>query len=105
MAVEPNRRELIKGAGVLAMTAVLPPGNAFAVNEAEPNPLPNLEYRTATELVAALAGKRISSVQLTDFSISRIEATLTSGWPQRVGRIKRCWESEVFATTLCCKVN
>ena len=74
MAVEPNRRELIKGAGVLAMTAVLPPGNALAVNEAEPNPLPNLEYRSATELVAALAGKRISSVELTDFSISRIEA-------------------------------
>jgi len=74
MAVEPNRRELIKGAGVLAMTALLPPSNAFAVNEAEPNPLPNLEYRSATELVAALAGKRISSVELTDFSISRIEA-------------------------------
>jgi amidase len=74
MAFEPNRREFLKGAGAAATTGVFPLRNAFALNEAEPNPLGNLEYRSATELVAALAGKRISSVELVDFAIARIEA-------------------------------
>jgi amidase len=74
MAIEPNRREFITGAGAAAMAGVVPLRNAFALDEAEPNPLPNLEYRSAAQLVAALAGKRISSVELVDFSISRIEA-------------------------------
>jgi amidase len=53
---------------------VIPLRDTLAANEAEPNPLGNLEYHGATELVAALAGKRISSVELVDFAISRIEA-------------------------------
>jgi Asp-tRNA(Asn)/Glu-tRNA(Gln) amidotransferase A subunit family amidase len=54
-----------------AAACVIPLRDALAANEAESN---SLEYRSATELVAALAGRRISSAELVDFSISRIEA-------------------------------
>jgi amidase len=52
--------------------------SALARTEVNPMPLDNLDYRSATELVAALAGKRISSAELVDFSISRIEALDTN---------------------------
>ena len=74
MAIEPNRREFIKGAGAAAAGSVIPLREMLAANEAEPNPPGDLQYRSATELVAMLVGKRISSAELVDFMVSRIEA-------------------------------
>jgi amidase len=48
--------------------------SAAAGNNAETTRSGGLEYLTATELLRALADKRISAVELVDFSISRIEA-------------------------------
>jgi len=48
--------------------------SAAAGNSAESTRSGGLEYLAATELLRALADKRISAVELVDFSISRIEA-------------------------------
>ena len=74
MAIEPNRREFTRGAGAAAAASLIPWREAIAANSPEPGPLGNLEYRSAAQLVAALADKRVSSVELVDFAISRIEA-------------------------------
>ncbi|HJU19966.1 MAG TPA: amidase [Stellaceae bacterium] len=47
------------------------PGRSAA---AKPLPASGSEYRTASELVRALAEKRLSAVELVDFAIARIEA-------------------------------
>jgi amidase len=46
---------------------------ALAVGETAPAPSSDLAYRSAADLIAALAGKHISSVELTDFAIAHIE--------------------------------
>src|SRR6516165_9275810 len=69
MAHEPNRRAVLLAAGVAAAASALPGGASTARdNPAEP------AYRSANDLVAALAKREISARELTDFAIARIEA-------------------------------
>jgi amidase len=72
--MEPNRREFLAGAGAAAAAAVLPRGTAVALDETGAAGSGDMAYRSAADLVAALAGKHISSVELTDLAIARIEA-------------------------------
>jgi len=72
--MEPNRREFLVGVGATAATGALPQDAVLPLNEARPPASDDLAYRSAADLVAALAGKHISSVELTDFAIARIEA-------------------------------
>jgi amidase len=72
--IEPRRRELLMGAGAAAAASVMPDHRAVAGGETTSRPSSDLAYRSATDLVAALTGKRVSSVELTDSAISRIEA-------------------------------
>jgi amidase len=62
-----DRRQFVKGIGAAA--AIAPSHSAASMTE-----FGGLEYRSATELVAALANKRISSAELVEFVITRIEA-------------------------------
>jgi amidase len=71
---ELDRRAFLAGFGAAIAMSVGPSLNAAAGNSAESTRLGELEYLTATELLRALADKRISAVELVDFSISRIEA-------------------------------
>ncbi len=74
MSVELRRREFLTGAGAAAAAGVVPLHRALAIGEAGPAASGDLAYRSAGDLVAALAAKHISSVELTDFAIARIEA-------------------------------
>jgi amidase len=72
--IESNRREFLIGVGAAAAIGTLPRKAALALGEAGAAPSSDMAYRNATDLVAALAGRHISSVELTDFAITRIEA-------------------------------
>jgi amidase len=68
-----NRREFLLGAAAATTDGVLPhPARADAGGG--PAVAADLAYRSAADLVAALAGKKMSSVELTDAAIARIEA-------------------------------
>jgi amidase len=68
MAVELSRRSVVNGFGATAAVALFSDASAFA--EAD-STIPT--YRSATDLTAALAGKQISSRELVDAAIARIE--------------------------------
>jgi amidase len=74
MRTAPSRRAVLAGVGAAAIAAALPRDRALAASAAAPAASSGLAYRSAADLVAALAGKHISSVELTDLAISRIEA-------------------------------
>lgn len=75
MRTGPHRRDLMIGAAATAAASVIPREAAPALDQASPPARSDdLAYRSAGDLVAALAGKHISSVELTDFAIARIEA-------------------------------
>ena len=69
MSFEPHRRELLVGAAAVAAAAALPRNPRAGQTGSS-----DLAYRNAADLVKALAAKQISSVELTDFAIARIEA-------------------------------
>jgi amidase len=66
--MEAGRRDFLKSASAAALAAALP-APARAQSGKGPNP-----YGTVRELVAALAAKDISALELTNHSIARIEA-------------------------------
>src|SRR5437016_6055034 len=68
MLLEPSRRALISGIGAVAAGAILP---TRVMAREDPAGLP---YRTAGDLLKALADKTVSSRELVDAAISRIEA-------------------------------
>ena len=71
---ELDRRALLAGFGAAIAMSIRPSLSAAAGNSEEPPHSGGLEYLTATELLRALSDKRVSAVELVDFSISRIEA-------------------------------
>jgi amidase len=69
MTREPSRRSVLVAAGAAAAASALPAGTSIArENPAEP------AYRSAEDLVAALAKREISARELVDLAIARIEA-------------------------------
>ena len=66
MSLKPSRRGLLIGMGATAVDAVLP---VQANTRDDP-----MAYRAAAELVEALAKRRVSSRELVDSAIARIEA-------------------------------
>jgi amidase len=68
MSVEPTRRSVMAAIGAAAAGAVRPRVAIAAADPAGP------AYRTAGELVQALADRKVSSRELVDAAISRIEA-------------------------------
>jgi amidase len=68
MPFEPDRRSFIAGLGAAAAAPLLPAPTLAAEQGSA------LAYRTATDLVAALADKKVSSRELVDAAIARIEA-------------------------------
>jgi amidase len=69
MVHEPSRRSFIAAAGAAAAaTALAPAGRVSAADRAEP------AYRSASELVQTLAARQVSSRELVDSAIARIEA-------------------------------
>jgi amidase len=69
MTREPSRRSVLVAAGAAAAASALPAGTSIArENPAEP------AYRSAGDLVAALAEREISARELVDLAITRIEA-------------------------------
>jgi amidase len=68
-----NRRRFLAGCGAAAASGVLTAKAGVALAQAAANAA-SPEYRTATELVAALAGRQVSAVELADQAIARIEA-------------------------------
>ena len=71
MPRRPNRRAFLAGLGAAAAASAATWRQAAAVNSTPPS---GLEYLTATALLAALADKRVSAVELVDFAIARIGA-------------------------------
>src|SRR5438270_9303365 len=69
MTYEPTRRSFLAGVGVATAASALPLGRAIAANDPG-----GPAYRTATELVKALADRKVSSRELIDAAITRIEA-------------------------------
>jgi amidase len=69
MRVEPTRRSFMAAAGAMASAGALLPDGAIA----KPDP-DGQAYRTAGELARALAHRQISSRELVDGTIARIEA-------------------------------
>jgi amidase len=69
MEREPSRRSFIAGAGAAAAATALASAKATAAPD-QVGPA----YRTAGELVPALAGRQVSSRELVDAAIARIEA-------------------------------
>jgi amidase len=69
MRLEPSRRSFIAGLGTAAAAGALKPAGVKA-REDPSGPA----YRTAGELVKALADRQISARELLDAAISRIEA-------------------------------
>jgi len=65
MALDPSRRAFMTAAGAVAVGAVIP-ARAAADNA--------IDYRTAGDLLKALASGRVSSRELVDSAIARIEA-------------------------------
>lgn len=70
MSLKPSRRGLLIGMGATAADAVLP---VQANTRDDP-----MAYRAAAELVEALAKRRVSSRELVDSAIARIEARRNS---------------------------
>ena len=68
MRCEPTRRSFMAGIGAAAAAGAAAPPIALARDEPSA-----LAYRSAGELVEALAGKEVSSRELVDAAISRIE--------------------------------
>jgi amidase len=68
MEREPSRRSFIAAAGAAAGAIVLAPAKSIAADQAGP------VYRPAGELVQALASRQVSSRELVDSAITRIEA-------------------------------
>src|SRR5207248_8490035 len=68
MRVEPSRRELMAGIGAVAASAAVPV-RAVAAEASS-----GQAYRSASELLKALAGRKVSSRELVDAAINRIEA-------------------------------
>ena len=66
MSLKPSRRGLLIGMGATAADAVLP---VQANTRDDP-----MAYRAAAELVEALAKRQVSSLELVDSAIARIEA-------------------------------
>src|SRR5438045_5447348 len=69
MTYEPTRRSFLAGVGVATAASALPLGRAIAANDPG-----GPAYRTPTELVKALADRKVSSRELIDAAITRIEA-------------------------------
>ena len=69
MRSEPNRREFIGGLAAAAATSIIPTGRLLAGDVSS-----GVAYRPAAELVQALATRQVSSRELIDAAISRIEA-------------------------------
>jgi len=69
MVHEPHRRSVLLAAGAAAAASALPAGPSTALDK--PN---GPAYRTAGDLVAALAAREVSARELLDFAIARIEA-------------------------------
>jgi len=69
MALHLNRRSFMAGIGATTASAVLTPAPAIA---GEASTVPT--YRTATDLIDALAARQISARELLDAAIARIEA-------------------------------
>jgi amidase len=69
MRFEPHRRDLLVGAAAAAAAAAFPQNARPAQTGSS-----DLAYRNAADLVKMLAAKQISSIELTDFAIARIEA-------------------------------
>ena len=65
MSLDPSRRAFMAAAGAVAVGAVMP-ARAAADNA--------IDYRTAGDLLKALASGRVSSRELVDSAIARIEA-------------------------------
>ena len=65
---------MLIGAAAAAAGIAMPDHGVLAAGETVPAPSSDPAYRSAAYLIAALAGKHISSVELTDFAIARIEA-------------------------------
>jgi amidase len=74
MAGAPDRRAFLAGLGLTAATTVAPWASFAETNGKPAGGTGGLEYRSACELISMLADKRISAVELVDFSITRIEA-------------------------------
>ena len=79
MAGQPSRREVLTLGGAIAVAAastrahtLVPSAAAQAANVA--TGAAGVEYKTAGQLVDALAAKRVSAVELTEHCIKRIEA-------------------------------
>ena len=69
MTLDLNRRSFMAGIGATTASAVLTPAPAIA---GEASTVPT--YRTATDLIGALAARQISARELLDAAIARIEA-------------------------------
>ena len=74
MASGPTRRTLLATLGTAAAASAAPWRAVAAADSTEPSRQTGLEYRTASELLRALQEKQVSSVELVDFAIARIEA-------------------------------
>ncbi len=73
METKPSRRNLLIGAAAATAAGLLPRSAVLADNASVTVPS-DLAYRNATDLAKALTAKQISSAELTDFAIARIEA-------------------------------
>jgi amidase len=78
MATDPNRRTFLGGAGAATGTSIAGTSVAVGVIAAELTPAraasTDMAYRRATDLIEALARKTVSSRELVDAAIARIEA-------------------------------
>src|SRR4051794_1929981 len=72
MKATPNRRDVLIAAS--AASAAMLAGGTHAQPTSSAVGKPDLSYRSAKELVAALAARQLSAVELVDQSITRIEA-------------------------------
>ena len=69
MRNEPSRREFIAAVAAAAATSIIPAGRLLAGDVSS-----GIAYHSAAELVQALATRQVSSRELIDAAISRIEA-------------------------------
>jgi amidase len=74
MLGEPDRRAFLTDLGAAVVASVSPWPSLAADNGRQPNGSGGLEYLTASQLLGMLADKRVSSVELVDFAVARIEA-------------------------------
>ena len=69
MEFSPSRRSVMTGIGATVAVSAMAPVSTFAKEEPS-----GLAYRNAGELVKALVDRKVSSRELVDAAISRIEA-------------------------------